>query len=965
MFITLSDVLRDVYKNIKLSAKEMKWLPNKVKFTVSAQLQCIEEREETILTIFKSLRAKIDFPTSTKNIANIFAAGSIGQKITGTSSTEGSKRILIEGIPGIGKTALAKEIAYSWATNEILIETKIVFLLYLRDPQLQSITTTKQLVEYMSMGCLDDEQIETFSKYLVNTKGQELCIVMDGFNEYPTLLQENSFVMDIINSAVLSKAIVVITSRPTVAVSLYNQVDRRFNMIGFSIQEQTKDVLQAIFDMRKYNKQLITSSHFSPLYSALLLCLSQQLRHLLMERFALTKIIELFVLHTVYHHIARYIQSYPVDESQDTSKFITDMFYNLSELAFKGLQEHRLVFTFDEIKQRCPYIDEEFIGLGLLQMVEYYPYKEGGTTTSFSFLHYTMQEFLAALHVSILPSEQQSMLIVNTFWKDHYFFMWEIFVNIPKIIDFNREAPYAYGQHIRAKIDTVIPTVIAIICGCILHDRKKICFSEVDIFAHHVSLLMFLISSLSIQWKELEITHCKMTDIEMNTIQGYISDKLSTLEYVDLSHNNSSPWGVYCAIIRHCNVTNLALCGIKAYEMRQYVDEITKSLQMNNNLQSLTLCNILGNVKPILSCIVTSIEFNLPCKKMSGTHSVDDTKSVLLHIVLQCKSSDTVPVSDNSRIVKVNLMCHRSCDPSTIENLNTLDASLQQIDDCGVTIVTTFCDKHKIINLSNNKISDIGAETISEYLKNNICLLELNLSGNWIGLYGIAAIAKAIQVNVSLQKFNISRCRVADVGAKKIAEAIQMNVTLQKLDISYNRISDDGAAVISDALKCNNSLQELNLSQNNISNNGAKKIAEAIQMNATLQKLDISHNIISDDGAAAISDALKCNNSLQVLDMSCTKITGREAKKISEAIQVNSTLHTLYLHQSPVTDPQCALSFNLNVLNGVHLNSTLKKLTLIRLYGDNDETLINSEIEKINEQRTKQGRSKVEILMKI
>ena len=954
-----------------MSAKEIEWLPNEVEFTVSAQLQCIEKREETILTIFKSSRAKTDFPTSTKSITSIFAVGSIGQKITGTSSTEGSKRILIEGKPGIGITALAKEIAYSWATNEILIETKIVFLLYLRDPQLQSITTTKQLVEYMSMGCLNDEQIETFSKYLVNTKGQELCIVMDGFNEYPTLLQKNSFIIDIINSIVLPKAIVVITSRPTVAASLYNQVDRRFNMIGFSTKKQTGYVSEVILDMRKYDHQLIADypliaeyplnprCPFHPLYLALLLCLSHHKGSLLKNQNDLAEIIGLFILHTVYQHTVRYIPSHPVDESQDTSKFITDILYNLSELAFKGLQEHKLVFTFDEIKQVCPYIDEAFIGLGLLQMVEYYPYKGAGTTTSFSFLHYTMQEFLAALHVSILPSEQQSTLIENTFWEDYYFFMWEIFANIPKIINFT---PHAYGQYIREKIDTVIPTVIATIHDSIIHNCKKICFSGMNIFAHHFSSLMFLISNLSIQWKTLEITHCKMTDIEMSTLQGYISDKLSTLEYVDLSHNDSSPWGVYCAIIRHCNVTNLALCGIKAYEMRQYVDDITKSLQMNNNLQSLTLYNILGNVKPILSCIVTSIEFNLPCKKMSSTHSVDDTKSVLLHIALQYKSSDTVPVSDNSRIVKVNLMCHRSCDPSTIENLNTLDASSQRIDDYGVTIVTTFCDKHKIINLSNNEISHIGAETISEYLKNNICLLELNLSGNWIGLYGIAAIAKAIQVNVSLQKFNISRCRIADDGAKNIAEAIQMNVTLQKLDISYNRISDDGAAAISDSLKHNNSLQELNLSQNNISNNGAKKIAEAIQMNVTLQKLDISYNIISDDGAAA--DIIKCNNSLQVLDISCNKMINSVANKIAKAIQVNSTLHALYLHQSPVTNAKYALDFNQNVLNGVHLNSTLKKLTLIRLYG-NDEALIQNEIEEINKQRIKQGRSKVEILMKV
>ena len=104
---------------------------------------------------------------------------------------------LIEGAPVIGKTVLAKEIAYCWETNEILAEIKIVLLLYLRDPKQRSITCTKQFVDYMSRGRLDDKQITIFTKYLVKTSGQHLCIVMDGFDEYLPSLQNNSFFVNI------------------------------------------------------------------------------------------------------------------------------------------------------------------------------------------------------------------------------------------------------------------------------------------------------------------------------------------------------------------------------------------------------------------------------------------------------------------------------------------------------------------------------------------------------------------------------------------------------------------------------------------------------------------------------------------------------------------------------------------------------------------------------------------------
>ena len=78
-------------------------------------------------------KQRLDHSKVTKNITDIFAADPTDLTETDTSSTTviAPKCILIEGAPGIGKTVLAKEIAYQWATNEILTEIKIVFLLYL------------------------------------------------------------------------------------------------------------------------------------------------------------------------------------------------------------------------------------------------------------------------------------------------------------------------------------------------------------------------------------------------------------------------------------------------------------------------------------------------------------------------------------------------------------------------------------------------------------------------------------------------------------------------------------------------------------------------------------------------------------------------------------------------------------------------------------------------------------------
>ena len=325
----VDNYVRKLYERTRFTAKEAEWPPQQAKIFVSVALvhykgkrtqqEYIEiakiqkEGAPAIENFISSAnqgsspkKPRLDYSRVTKNITDIFAANPTNLTETGTSLTKTPKCILIEGAPGIGKTVLAKEIAYSWGNNEILTEIKIVFLLYLRDPQLQSITTTNELIEYMSMGCLNDEQIKTFTKYIRNTNGQQLCIVMDGFDEYPASLQKNSIIADIINGRALPGTMIVITSRPTATVSLlHDQVDRRIDILGLPKEERDNYISQVFSNssekkekLDKYLKQqpVINGLCFVPLHLAVLLYLFQQ--DSLPE--TLTEMNESFILHTIY-----------------------------------------------------------------------------------------------------------------------------------------------------------------------------------------------------------------------------------------------------------------------------------------------------------------------------------------------------------------------------------------------------------------------------------------------------------------------------------------------------------------------------------------------------------------------------------------------------------------------------------------------------------------------------------------
>ena len=965
-------------------------------------------------------KPRLDYFRVTKNITDIFAADPTDLTEPGTSATETPKRILIEGAPGIGKTVLAKEITYQWATNEILTEIKIVFLLYLRDPQLQSITTTKQLVEYMSMGCLDDEQITTFNKYLRNSKGQQLCIVMDGFDEYPSTLQKNSFIMNIIKGVILPEAMVVITSRPTATVSLHNRVDRRIDILGLPKEERDK-YIALIFrnspekkeELNKYLKQqpVINGLCFVPLHLAVLLYLFKQGN--LPE--TLTEMNESFILHTIYRHLERYrlTPSDVVDKLENVPKPILDIVYNLSELAFKGLQENKLVFTFDEIKQKCPSINETvgaINGFGLLQAVKHYSFKGVGTTTSFNFLHYTMQEYLAALHVSNLPSEQQSSLMKKTFWNGHYNFMWMMFVGIvgiksdifvnfisnkrgeryarksgikmsENILSNKRKRLHVFQCYMEAKSNVEAPDVISDMFknGSVIIDKEKL-------LPHHISSLMTFMSNSSMQWKTLELKHCKITDVGMNVLEEFILEKVSTLECIDLSDNVSSPWGLYCAYIRHCSYNSLTLGG--DYGVKEYVNEITESLRNNTKLQSLKLKNM---TKEAAELIFKIIRTNKALQKLDLSNNT---------------LSDDGAVTISDGLIYNNTLLELNISQNSITNKGTMNITE------AIQVNTTLMR----LNISNNILSDDGATTISNCLKCNSCLLELYISHIGITNKGTKEIADAIQINSTLQNIDISKNYITIEGLVYFMEAVKNNCTLQVVNITHNNVTRSGFTSIkqcieslqypiqiyaswneisrskknqhhvliskistsyspdniedyvwsfkdrdhllimflSECLKKDNTLQDLNLSQSllsiEITSDEAKMIGEAIKVNKTLKKLDVYHNSISDDGAAAISDGLKCNISLQELNMSLNKITSEGAKMIGEAIKMNKILQKLDICSNSISDDGAAaisdgLKCNISLQE---LNMSLNKITSEGAKMIGEAIKVNTTLQKLN-----------------
>ena len=337
--------------------------------------------------------------------------------ITSDDQTQCPMSILIEGHPGIGKTTLAKEMCLQWANDQLLTSDKLVLLLMLRDPNVQKITSTEQLVKYTQ----STDQVECVLSYLKNTNGVGVTLIIDGFDELSTELRQTSFFRKLIEGDVLHYVRVVVTSRPSASACLHQCVHRRIEVLGFEKSSKEQYVDKALKDTPEYLHKLkvhfqrnpnIDALCYIPLNMAIIvyLCLLGSLPP------TATKMYESFILHTICRHLKR-VGTIPKDTSvtqiEKLPPSVCEALQQLQKVAFDGLVEDKIVFTVEELPMLCK---DDPTCYGLLQSTECYSAEEIGTPTqSFNFLHLGIQEYFAAKYVTTLPENEVYTLLKELF----------------------------------------------------------------------------------------------------------------------------------------------------------------------------------------------------------------------------------------------------------------------------------------------------------------------------------------------------------------------------------------------------------------------------------------------------------------------------------------------------------------------------------------------------------------------
>ena len=316
---------------------------------------------------------------------------------------EYGEAILIEGAPGIGKSMLAFEICSRWVKGEALKKYPLLLLLRLRDKFIQKCETVRKL-----LGCFLKEQSwkDAAVQDIYDNGGEGLIIILEGFDELPEHLTKRGSVFFQFSND-LPGASLVFTSRPSAKhyLKLGIEFERHVEVIGFThenvdeyIQKFCKGNSEHITTFNQYldESPKVRDCLYIPI-NLVIICSIFQQYIMNKEQVPLkgivtsTKLYEAMIKMLLYRHMKSQTQELVSVDLHNLPHLIKEEFTSLCHMAYHGLKSRATELLF--------YAHEDFESLGIMQKeVQVYP--GTGDVIAYSFLHLTIQEFLAAYHIS-------------------------------------------------------------------------------------------------------------------------------------------------------------------------------------------------------------------------------------------------------------------------------------------------------------------------------------------------------------------------------------------------------------------------------------------------------------------------------------------------------------------------------------------------------------------------------------
>ena len=281
------------------------------------------------------------------------------------------------------------------------------------------------------------ENAEEIAAELVASNGRGVLWVLDGWDELPPHLQQESIFCQLIKR-MLSECSIIVTSRPISSGDLHPVVSSRIEVLGFTQEEQRQyfteclkgdtKALEALLEKIQENP-VVQSICYLPLNAAFIVhTFKYRDRSLPNTEYEIYLSVILSCIQRHYDREGRGSDLPRELASLDDlsrSEAVREPFQCLYELAYCGVMENKVTFSSSDLPQGSN-------TLSLLQAIE--SFLQNGKSVFYNFLHLSVQEVLSAYYITTkLSDSEQVSQFQQLFGQPRFAAVFQFYAAITKL----------------------------------------------------------------------------------------------------------------------------------------------------------------------------------------------------------------------------------------------------------------------------------------------------------------------------------------------------------------------------------------------------------------------------------------------------------------------------------------------------------------------------------------------------
>ncbi|XP_053092957.1 NACHT, LRR and PYD domains-containing protein 12-like [Pangasianodon hypophthalmus] len=829
------------------------------------------------------------------------------------------RSVLTKGVAGIGKTVSVQKFILDWAEGKANQDVTFMFPLPFRELNLmkqQNLSLMKLLHHFFP----EMKKLE-----LIDCDSYKVVLIFDGLDECQLSLnfQNNERLCDVTEPAsvdvlltnlikgnLLPSALLWITSRPGAANQIPPEcVDQVTEIRGFSDPQKEEYFRKRISDQSLANK-IIT--HMKSSKSLYIMChipvfcwiSATVLERMLVEAESgeipktLTQMFTHFLIFQIKHKDQKYHHKCDPDPQQ-----IRESILALGKLAFQQLEKGNLIFYEEDLRECGIDVREVSVYSGVCTQIfrEEFGLHLGKV---FSFVHLSVQEFLAALYVflSFIFKKknvlmEQSPSILHLYKKSN-------------MSVFLRSAVNKALQSENGHLDLFLRFLL----GLSLESNQTLLqglIPQTGSSSHSkqetVKYIKKKIRENPSPEKSINLFHC-LNELNDHSLVQEVQTYLNRGDYRRLSGTSFSPaqWSALVFVLLNSE-QELDEFILRKYEPSEecllrllpVVKASRKAVLRECNLTEES-CRVLSSVLSSNSSSLRELDLSINKLQDSGVKllsaGLENPYCTLKILRLRecnlteesCRVLSSVLSSNSSSLRELDLSINKLQDSGvkllsaglenphcTLEILSLWKCNLTE-ESCRVlsSVLSSNSSSLRELDLSNNNLQDSGMKLLSAGLENPHCTLEtLWLCECNLTEESCRVLSSVLSSNSSsLRELNLSVNKLQDSGVKLLSAGLENpHCTLEILRLRECNMTEESCRVLSSVLSSNSSsLRELNLSGNELQDSGVKLLSAGLENpHCTLEILWMCNCSITDEGCAALASALRSNSSshLRELDL--------------------------------------------------------------------------------------------------